>query len=244
MSTEETATAELRSEADAVVFERMRTAAFIILAALPLYVLTDHLLQPPRLALLDLLKGVLAFASLAVIGVSRRRRFRSYARPLGVGYVLVISSTSCVSSIVTAQYAPHVFMTVMVVLCTMALVPWGEVFQAAAVFVALSSIFVSIYGVTGDLRVFVGYPGVVLLVLASASIYMARVLEQTRNALAQENAERERAQQALREEAATAAALARVAEQLIADVSGPTLLQRLTELTTKVIECDCSWTAL
>jgi len=237
-------TAQLRAEANTVVCDRMRTAAGIILAALPLYILTDLILKPPRLWLLHLLKAILAVACVGVLWSSRRAELRNRALPLGLAFVGVVSLTSCASSIITSQYPPHVFMTVMLFLCTMALVPWGAAFQAGAVAVGLSSIFASVYFVTGDLSIFLGYPGVVLLVIALSSVYMARVLEETRTALGFENAERERAQRSLREEASTAAALARVAEQLIADVSGPTLLQRLCELTTRVVECDCSWTVL
>src|ERR1035437_4216431 len=49
---------------------------------------------------------------------------------------------------------------------------------------------------------------------------------------------------ALREEAATSAALARVGEELIAAVNTPGLLERLSQLTTETIGCDYSWTLL
>jgi signal transduction histidine kinase/DNA-binding NarL/FixJ family response regulator len=65
------------------------------------------------------------------------------------------------------------------------------------------------------------------------------VLEKTR--LQQE---RERAQEALREEATTTAALARVGRELIALVGAPLILERLCELSAEALQCDCSYTLL
>ncbi len=56
--------------------------------------------------------------------------------------------------------------------------------------------------------------------------------------------ERERAQHALREEATTTAALARVGRELIALVGAPLILERLCELSAEVLQCDCSYTLL
>lgn len=56
--------------------------------------------------------------------------------------------------------------------------------------------------------------------------------------------ERERAQYALREEATTTAALARVGRELIALIGAPLILERLCELSAEVLQCDCSYTLL
>jgi PAS domain S-box-containing protein len=55
--------------------------------------------------------------------------------------------------------------------------------------------------------------------------------------------ERKRAEQALQEEAHVAAALARVGQELIASFNTPTILERLCQLTTEVLDCDQSVTA-
>jgi signal transduction histidine kinase len=54
--------------------------------------------------------------------------------------------------------------------------------------------------------------------------------------------ERKRTEQALQEEAQVAAALARVGQELIASLNTPTILDRLCQLTTEVLECDHSAT--
>jgi signal transduction histidine kinase/DNA-binding response OmpR family regulator len=56
--------------------------------------------------------------------------------------------------------------------------------------------------------------------------------------------ERERAQEALHEEATTTAALARVGRELISLVGAPPILERLCELSTEVLQCDRSYTLL
>jgi signal transduction histidine kinase len=56
--------------------------------------------------------------------------------------------------------------------------------------------------------------------------------------------ERERAQEALREEAFTTSALARVGRELIALVGAPLILERLCELSAEVLHCDRSYTLL
>ncbi|MFI5395391.1 MAG: ATP-binding protein [Candidatus Binatia bacterium] len=56
--------------------------------------------------------------------------------------------------------------------------------------------------------------------------------------------ERQQAQEALREEAHVSGALARVGQELISSLDTPVLLNRLCQLTTEVLECDWSHTAL
>jgi signal transduction histidine kinase len=56
--------------------------------------------------------------------------------------------------------------------------------------------------------------------------------------------ERKQAEEALREEAAISAALVQVGQGLIASLDTPKILDRLCQLTTEVLDCDCSYTAL
>jgi PAS domain S-box-containing protein len=56
--------------------------------------------------------------------------------------------------------------------------------------------------------------------------------------------ERKRAEEALREEADIAAALARVGQELISSLDAPVILERLCRVTTEVLECDHSTTWL
>ncbi|MGE0683211.1 MAG: ATP-binding protein [Candidatus Binatia bacterium] len=56
--------------------------------------------------------------------------------------------------------------------------------------------------------------------------------------------ERERAQEALREEATITAALARVGRELISLLGTPSILERLCHLSAEVLHCECSHTLL
>jgi signal transduction histidine kinase/DNA-binding response OmpR family regulator len=67
----------------------------------------------------------------------------------------------------------------------------------------------------------------------------------TRVVVAHENiTARKQAEATEREEAQTAAALARVGQEMVATLSMPTVLDRLCELTTQLLECDVSYTFL
>lgn len=56
--------------------------------------------------------------------------------------------------------------------------------------------------------------------------------------------EKRRAEVALHEEAQVAAALARVGQEMISSLDTPVILNRLCQLTTEVLACDCSHTFL
>jgi hypothetical protein len=177
-----------------VLCERLRVAVFIILAALPLYVVADFYLQPPHPGALHVLKALGVAVTLVVWWATRQ--------PGCVAYPLFGAT----------------------------LVPWGVGAQMAAVAITAVSVCWNVYTVSGDLRPAVSYPGVVVVVTWAASIYIASVLAENRRALEAENAERARAEKALREEAATSSALAHVGGELIAAIRTPDILRRLAQL--------------
>jgi signal transduction histidine kinase len=234
----------LRSEADRLLFERLRRVVFLVLALLPLYVLADYYFEPPTAGLLQLEKLILCGICVLVWTVTRREALQPHARLIGIIVVAAIAATSAVSSNLTGQYATHAFLGVMMALVGATLAPWGATMQLLAVLIIAASVLWNVRVVTGGFSILLSYPSVAVAVTWIVSVYVAWLLEDSRRALALENSERERAQAALREEAATSAALAHVGEALIAAVNSPALLNRLSQLTMEMVGCDCSWTVL
>jgi signal transduction histidine kinase len=234
----------LRDDADRLLFDRARLVVWIVLGVLPLYVLADYSFRPPTIGVLHVEKLILAGICLLVWWATRRDELRRHARLIGVVLVAAISVTSAVSSNLTGQYTTHAFLSIMMALFSATLAPWGAMTQLLVVLIVAASVLWNVHVVTGGLGVLLSYPSVTVGITWMVSVYVAWLLDDSRRALALENFERGRAEAALREEAATSAALARVGEELIAAVNTPGLLDRLSQLTTETIGCDYSWTLL
>jgi signal transduction histidine kinase/uncharacterized membrane protein len=234
----------LRGDADRLLLARSRQAAFLVLALLPLYAVADYYLEPPTTCLLQFEKLILSGFCVLVWWAARQERLQPYARVIAIILVAAVSVTSAVSSNLTAQYATHTLVGVMMALVGATLAPWGAATQLCAVCIIAASVLWNVRVVTGGFGVLLGYPSVAIAVVWIVSVYVAWLLEDSRRALARENSERARAEAALREEAATSASMAHVGEELIAAVNGPALLDRLNQLTMATLACDCTWTVL
>jgi len=236
--------AETRDDANRLLFERLRVVVWMVLAILPVYVAADYYFEPPTVGLLQLEKLILCAACLLVWWATRRRDLEPHARTIGVLLVAAIAATSAVSSNLTGQYATHAFLGVMVALFGATLAPWGAATQSVVVAIIAVSVLWNVRVVTGSFSALISYAAVSVAVTWLVSVYFAWLLEDTRRALWAENFERERAEAALREEAAISTALAHVGEELIAAVNTPALLERLSQLTIETVGCDRSWTVL
>jgi signal transduction histidine kinase len=225
---------------DQALCERLRIAVYVVLAAMPLYVLADFYLTPPHAGWLAILKAIGVLGTVLVWLASYRPAWMVHSRALALGFFALVTALSTVSSNLAGQVSSHALFGVVATLFAATLAPWGVRFQIAAVGLMIISAAWNAIDVTGDLSLLLSYPAVVVAVTFAASIYIARVLEQSRAALANENAERARVEAALREEAATSRALARVGEELIAAIRTPAVLQRLAKLTTEAVGCDRS----
>jgi signal transduction histidine kinase/threonine/homoserine/homoserine lactone efflux protein len=235
---------QLRRDADELLCERLRIVVWMVLAALPFYVVADYYLQQPAIRALQLHKLGLCIVCVLVWYATRREDLRPYARRIGLCLIAAICLTSGLSSNATRQYVPNAFLGMMITLFGATLAPWGALVQLLVVLIVTANLLWNVYTVTGSFALLLNYPTVIVGVAWVSSVYVAWLVEQTRHALARENSERTRAEAALREEAATSAALARVGEELISAVNTPALLQRLSELTTEMVGCECSWTML
>lgn len=235
---------QVRDEADRLLLERVRIVVWIVLAALPIYVLADYYVQPPTISILQVEKLILCVICALIWRATRRDELRRFARVMGIVLVTAIVATSAASSILTGEYTTHAFLSVMVTLFGATLAPWGVATQLLAVLIVAVSVLWNVRVVTGSFAVLLDYSAVTVGLTWMASVYVAWILEDNRQKLARENAERARAEAALREEAATSTALARVGEELIAAVNSPALLDRLSQLTTQMVSGDCSWTML
>ena len=233
-----------RSDDDRLLFERLHAVVFLVLAELPLYVLADYYFEPPTVGLLQIEKLILCGICVLVWSVTRRQALQPHARLVGIVLVAAIAVISAVSSNLTGQYATHAFVSVMMALVGATLAPWGALTQLLVVALTAASVVWNVRVVTGSFDVLLSYPSVAVVVTWIVSVYVAWLLGDNRRALALENFERGRAEAALREEAATSAALAHVGAELIAAVNSPALLTRLSQLTIQTVGCDRSWTVL
>jgi len=233
----------LREETNHLLLERIRTAAYVVLLALPVYAAADYLRSPHLLAV-QVQSGLLAAVCLALLLLTRGGRGQAAARLIGLALVAAVSFSSAESGNITRDYAPNALVSVLTAMFTGTLAPWGALSQGLAVGIIALSVVWNVYVVTGGLTALAAYPAVVIGITWITSIYIARLLAQNRRALAQQHVERLHVQAALQDEARTSAALARVGEGLISSVDAPVLLRRLCQLTADVLECDCSWTML
>ncbi len=236
---------EARAAADALLFERLRVPAWMVLAAMPLYAVADHILRPPRLAELTLHKFLLCSVAVGLLIITRRHReLRPHARAITLGFFALVSVVSTLSSNVNGRFAPQVTMEMLAVMLGATFAPWGAAVQAVAVAIAGACAMWNVVAVTGTASVLLDYTTLVFFVAWIVSIYVAGQLEQARIDLAMKNAEREAAETALRDEAMISSTLAHVGQALIGVVNSPLLLQRLSELTKEAIEADRTFTVL
>jgi signal transduction histidine kinase len=231
----------VREQENEAIAARIRIGVWLILLAVPAYILVDYYLGQPHIYWLNALKlvgGVLA--TIAVIAL-RQPANRNRARAIGLFVVASISTLSAMSAALTGDAVSHPLFGLLLTLSTGALIPWGGREQAAAVAIVVAISAGLAYAEAHSVATLIGYPVIVGGLACFSSIYLAYFLHQGRLDLAREQFERERAQEALAAEAHKAAALARAGEELLQVAEGGDVWNRVCRLTTEVLQCDCSY---
>jgi signal transduction histidine kinase len=100
---------------------------------------------------------------------------------------------------------------------------------------------------TADLETLTALSGSIAVAIENAQLYgklkrSEALLREEVMLLNREMAERQRAEEAVREEGAISAALASVGRELISSLDEPVLLERLCQVTAQVLACDQSYT--
>jgi signal transduction histidine kinase len=231
----------VREQENEAVAARIRIGVWLILLAVPAYILVDYYLGQPHIFWLNALKLVgCVLATIAVFAL-RKPANRPRARAIGLFVVASISTLSAMSAALTGDAVSHPLFGLLLTLSTGALIPWGGREQAVAVAIVVAVSAGLAYAEAHRMAAMIGYPVIVGGLACLSSIYLARFLHQGRLDLAREQFERERAQEALAAEAHKAAALAHAGEELLQVAEGGDVWNRVCRLTTEVLQCDCSY---
>ncbi|HYD50338.1 MAG TPA: GAF domain-containing sensor histidine kinase [Terriglobales bacterium] len=233
-----------RAEADSLLVQRLYATLKLVVVILPLYSAFDYYTDQPRFVTLQILKAGMFLLTCAMLLALRRPSNVVHARAVAFGLVGAMVTASASSAMLTREFVAHGLLCVMFPLFTAAFLPWGRPIQILTVLLAAFGGVIGIQGITGSLQLLIGYPSIFAFFTWIASIYIAHTLERTRLTLAQQDVEQSALESRLRDQAAISAALARIGEELIATNDRSVLLRRLCELTTEVLDCDCSWTAM
>jgi len=232
-----------RREDDIVTVRRVRFAAAIVVAAMPVYAVLDHFLDQPHFEALLWIKLGTFFVTIVPVVLLYTPAGRRYIRTVTLLLLACMATGSMASSILTDGYVAHTILAVTATFFTGALIPWGIYYQLAAVVLLAASVLLALV-ITGVGAAAGGYPLIAAGASWSASIWMAHELARTRRALAEQQLRRSLTQAQLQEEAWRSAALARVGRELITHTQRSALLTHLCRLTTELLPCDTSWTTI
>jgi signal transduction histidine kinase len=174
---------------------------------------------------------------------------------LSIGIVVAAYLLTALSGMIapSREYATTAVLFVGAALTTATIIPWGVWPQCATVAVGVAALGLVVMRIDGDLHVTGTALGAATLTGFVLSVLMAREAHRSRQALqgelrarrlTEEISERQRADEAWRQEAEIAGALVRVGREMISLLDTPALLDRLCQIAAEVLDCDLSYTLL
>ena len=176
-----------------------RIGLWVIVASTLLFAIADLHLAPAVLARAYALKSLQLAAALAALWGLRRCRTTAAARNL----VLVTGGIMCAfiaaSGVVANDPARAVVLCLMLTWGAAVLIPWSAAAQLALAAMAGAAILANVLLTRGDLTVVASYPAVATGLALGVSALLASQLGKGRRAVVSENAERVRAETALRQ---------------------------------------------
>jgi len=189
----------VRTDIPALLADRLRVGAWLIVASTLLFAGADLFASPDRLLPLYVLKlGTLAGTAVVLWAL---RRPQTWSRLVGLALLTV--AWTCTSSVWSGILTDDSLTTplLFLVLCmgTAVLLPWGARPQLAATLIAGSGILVQMWGVHGSLWGALSYPAMAIIVAFVASVSFADAAQRSRVAIEQRTQALERAHRRLRE---------------------------------------------
>jgi signal transduction histidine kinase len=174
---------------------------------------------------------------------ARRARTRAVAIAVAIGGVAVISGMTAVVGALRGSAEPRLFLFVSLILGTAAMLPWGARAQLLASSITalafmLNAAFIDGFGALSGIDL------VQLLIIAMASVFIARELENQRLAAIRDRIELERGERVLQQEAASSAILAEAGQELITALGTTDLLNKVTQFTAAALGAPTSHTFL
>ena len=192
---------ELQDKANRLMVRRGRPAVWIIIAAIAVFTARDLWVQPTfeHPYLLALVRALHAGIMLAVLWMNSQRRFDRVA----IGLAVFVNCAVCVMTVATEilrqDIATAPLLSVLLLMSSAALVPWGVRAQATVVVVAVVVLLCNVYFVVGyELSPAYAYVGVTVVIAFATSIYIAYEFDRYRVDIERRNLALQRGEQYFR----------------------------------------------
>ncbi len=215
---------------------RVRAGLVVWLGAAIVFVASDLVLglAQPAVVHLTRLSNLAAIAGYLYL---RRPRQRWQIEAAAVSVMLVgIAVLSLCVAVLPDSAAALILLSVMV-LGSATVLPWSFRCQVTVAVAAAVGMVCAAIWVSAEVRQSLSNPLLGVFISFGASIYIAKILEEQRNAT-------NRAFATAQADARVSSALARVGRELIESLDEPALLRRLCSLTREVMGCAASYTFL
>jgi len=172
----------VRVGAPDVFVERVRIGLWITLASNALFALTDVVLERALLVPLFFLKLAQVMVAVLGLGLLRSETSRQRAVWLTLLAVTVVSATTAASGILTHDAVTTPAMCTFLALATATVLPWDASHQLAVAVITALAIVWNADHVLGGFVALLSYPAVAIAVGVGSSVYLAAVLDRSRQA--------------------------------------------------------------
>jgi PAS domain S-box-containing protein len=178
--------------------QRVRAGLLLILLGIALYVPVDLILRPDALVGIYAPRTYLVVALVLCLIALRVRSTRRWTTGVGLAAVLAICFNTAQMGVLVGEAATMPILAMTVVTASASLVPWGLGAHAVVVVAATAGTIWNVYAVTGRFPIDAYASGAVAFVFVG-SFYVVYELRRNRLALAQQQGERLRTEEDLRQ---------------------------------------------
>jgi hypothetical protein len=238
MSTESPST--LRDELRPLLAARIRLGAALVGVSIVCYGLLElwQRRAPPG-PFLAVKLVQLATVVVVWLAVDRAKSWRGSVA-LALALVVEVCATLALSGILTGEVASAPLLFALVTMGSATLLPWGLAAQAATVGIAATALVVNVLG--APIPDGFGYTAAAGALAFIASLCVAYELEQHRRQRHRAEQDERASASALRDEILLAERSAQAARELLAEGDAGQVLARLCRVTTRLLDCDASYT--
>jgi signal transduction histidine kinase len=200
----------LEEEKDRLLTERVRGGLWLLLATVSVYGAGEILLRPAALSRLFPYRAFILVVVVVAQITLRLRPTRRWTSAVALVTLGAVCTSAVASGNFTGDIATMTVLSVVLVILSAAVIPWGIWCHGALVAMVALAMFWNVYVVQGVLPPLYILPGAAVLAVWFGSFYLHHELERSRRMVAREAFERKRAEDQARQHEAALAHVARV----------------------------------
>jgi signal transduction histidine kinase len=200
----------LESEKGRLLVERVRGGLWLLLTTVSVYGAAEILVRPAAFSRLFQYRAFLLVVVLAAQITLRLRPTRRWTSGVALVTLAAVCASAVASGNFTGEVATMTVLSVVLVILSATIFPWGIWCHAALVTMVALAVFWNVYVVQGALPPLYILPGAAVLAVWFGSFFLHHELERSRRTVAREAFERRRAEEQARKHEAALAHVARV----------------------------------